>query len=337
MSTYNGKDYLREQIDSILSQDCEEKADVKLKLLIRDDGSKDGTQEILRKYAAKYPDQVNWYQGENIGVIKSFFDLIEKSDEKADYYAFSDQDDYWHKEKLRAGIEKIKEMSKKYQQEKDKYIGFSEKNSVYLKVPLLYCCSPLLVDENLKEIDNEMTRKNKIPSFENAVVENIVTGCTIVMNKTLRDMAKKQPPKFTVMHDWWFYLLASCYGELYFDEKQLISYRQHGTNTVGYNTSKLKEFKDRVKRFKGNRRNITNQLKDFVRIYELYLKDEPDNSVYKAKKTKQKIHIAKMLVKYSGKPGFIIKRACLLKKTGIYRQRKVDNIIFKIILLSGSY
>ena len=52
MSTYNGKDYLREQIDSILSQDCEEKADVKLKLLIRDDGSKDGTQEILRKYAA---------------------------------------------------------------------------------------------------------------------------------------------------------------------------------------------------------------------------------------------------------------------------------------------
>ena len=58
MSTYNGKDYLREQIDSILSQDCEEKADVKLKLLIRDDGSKDGTQEILRKYAAKYPDQV---------------------------------------------------------------------------------------------------------------------------------------------------------------------------------------------------------------------------------------------------------------------------------------
>lgn len=123
MSTYNGKDYLREQIDSILSQDCEEKADVKLKLLIRDDGSKDGTQEILRKYAAKYPDQVSWYQGENIGVIKSFFDLIEKSDEKADYYAFSDQDDYWHKEKLRAGIEKIKEMSKKYQQEKDKYIG----------------------------------------------------------------------------------------------------------------------------------------------------------------------------------------------------------------------
>ena len=47
MSTYNGKDYLREQIDSILSQDCEEKADVKLKLLIRDDGSKDEQRRYL--------------------------------------------------------------------------------------------------------------------------------------------------------------------------------------------------------------------------------------------------------------------------------------------------
>lgn len=337
MSTYNGEEYLREQIDSILSQDCEEKMGVTLKLLIRDDGSKDGTQEILKSYAEKYPEKVSWYQGENVGVIKSFFNLIEKSDENAEFYAFSDQDDYWHKEKLSAGIEKIKNMSQKYQQEKDKYIGFSEKNGVYSKVPLLYCCSPLLVDENLKEIDNEMTRKSKIPSFENAVVENIVTGCTIVMNKTLRDMAKEQPPKFTVMHDWWFYLLASCYGKIYFDEKQFISYRQHGTNTVGYNTSKVKEFKDRVKRFKGNRRNITNQLADFLRIYRLYSESEPGNPIFKDEKTKQRIETARLLVKYSGNPLYIVKRAGLLKKTGIFRQRKVDNIIFKIILLSGSY
>ena len=100
MSTYNGKDYLREQIDSILAQNCKEQMGVSLKLFIRDDGSKDGTQKILDEYAEKYPDRISWYQGENIGVIKSFFELMEKSDEKAEYYAFSDQDDYWHKEKL---------------------------------------------------------------------------------------------------------------------------------------------------------------------------------------------------------------------------------------------
>ena len=319
MSTYNGKDYLREQIDSILAQNCKEKMGVDLKLFIRDDGSKDGTQKILDEYAEKYPDKISWYQGENIGVIKSFFELIEKSDVKAEYYAFSDQDDYWHKEKLSAGIEQIKSMT-----------------NDDVKEPLLYCCSQLLVDENLKEIDNTMTRKEKRASFENAVVENIVTGCTIVMNKTLRDMAKAYPPKFTVMHDWWFYLLASCYGKVYYDKNQYISYRQHGTNTVGYNTSKVKEFKDRVKRFRGNRQNITKQLSEFIRIYKLY-KKEDDNTLFFNDAVKRKIRLAYELVKYSKKVKYVPKRAAILKKTGIYRQRKIDNIIFQIILLSGSY
>lgn len=319
MSTYNGKDYLREQIDSILAQNCKEQMGVDLKLFIRDDGSKDGTQKILDEYAEKYPDKISWYQGENIGVIKSFFELIEKSDEKAEYYAFSDQDDYWHKEKLSAGIEQIKNMT-----------------NDDVKEPLLYCCSQLLVDENLKEIDNTLTRKEKRAGFENAVVENIVTGCTIVMNKTLRDMAKAYQPKFTVMHDWWFYLLASCYGKIYYDKNQYISYRQHGTNTVGYNTSKVKEFKDRVKRFRGNRQNITKQLSEFIRIYKLY-KKESDNTLFFDDEVKRKIRLAYELVKYSKKVKYIPKRVAILKKTGIYRQRKIDNIIFQIILLSGSY
>ena len=193
------------------------------------------------------------------------------------------------------------------------------------------------IDENLKEIDNTMTRKEKRACFENAVVENIVTGCTIVMNKKLRDMAKAYPPKFTVMHDWWFYLLASCYGKVYYDKNQYISYRQHGTNTVGYNTSKVKEFKDRVKRFRGNRQNITKQLSEFIRIYKLYKKKEPDNTLFFDDEVKRKTRLAHELVKYSKKVKYIPKRAVILKKTGIYRQRKIDNIIFKIILLSGSY
>ena len=59
MSTYNGKDYLREQIDSILAQNCKEQMGVSLKLFIRDDGSKDGTQKILDEYAEKYPDRIS--------------------------------------------------------------------------------------------------------------------------------------------------------------------------------------------------------------------------------------------------------------------------------------
>ena len=328
MSTYNGEKYLNEQIDSILAQDCEKRTGTKLKLLIRDDGSKDGTQKILKEYAEKHPETIEWYQGENKGVIKSFFELIEKSDNNATYYAFADQDDYWHKDKLSAGIKHIDKMS--------------EENDTNENIPLLYCCSPLLVDEELKELNNEMTRKVKKPAFENAVVENIVTGCTIVMNKKLRNMVKAYQPDFTVMHDWWFYLLASCYGKVYYDIEQHISYRQHGTNTVGYNVSRTKEFKDRLKRFKKNRHNISRQLSEFIRIYKKYKENAAGDTllneeILNSETVKSRLLIAKKLFKYRGDIKYLPKRMVLVKKAGIYRQRKTDNRIFKLILISGSY
>ena len=95
MSAYNGEKYIGEQIDSILAQDCGNKGLADVKLLIRDDGSSDSTRDILEQYVVNYPSQVSWYHGDNKGVIKSFFDLLDKSVDEAAYYAFADQDDYW--------------------------------------------------------------------------------------------------------------------------------------------------------------------------------------------------------------------------------------------------
>ena len=50
MSTYNGERYLKEQLDSILEQDCKDKG-IEWTLLVRDEGSKDGTQKLLEEYA----------------------------------------------------------------------------------------------------------------------------------------------------------------------------------------------------------------------------------------------------------------------------------------------
>ena len=99
MSTYNGEKYLREQIDSILNQDYPE-----ISLLIRDDGSTDGTVDILKEYAQKYRD-IDYYVGENLGVQNSFFDLMKRADKRAYYYAFADQDDVWLPGKIKRAIE----------------------------------------------------------------------------------------------------------------------------------------------------------------------------------------------------------------------------------------
>ena len=155
MSTYNGENYLREQLDSLLNQTYEN-----IKILIRDDGSKDGTIQILKEYSEKYPNKIECIFDENIGVIKSFFELMKKSDEKCNYFAFCDQDDFWLKEKVEKAIEQIKE-----------------------EIPFLYCSNTILVDENLKilKINNE---KKEI-DLNNILVENCATGCTVVINNKL--------------------------------------------------------------------------------------------------------------------------------------------------------
>jgi glycosyltransferase involved in cell wall biosynthesis len=97
MSTYNGERFLREQLDSILSQQ-----DVEISLLVRDDGSKDNTCQILSDYASKHQNVI-WKSFENVGFVKSFSALIRMantSDIDADFYAFADQDDIWMSNKL---------------------------------------------------------------------------------------------------------------------------------------------------------------------------------------------------------------------------------------------
>ncbi len=301
MSTWNGEKYLRQQLDSILAQDCEEKGAAQFCILVRDDGSRDGTCAILEEYAARYPQRISWYQGENVGVIGSFFELMRRSEDGADYYAFADQDDYWLKDKLRAGVESLNRSE----------VG---------KMPVLYCCKPRLVDEELQRLQSRIVRPAMRPSFANALVENIVIGCTAVMDHMLREIVCKELPEYTVMHDWWLYLTASCFGRVIYDETPHILYRQHGGNQVGFNVSRWAEFMERMQRFRGNRRNISRQLSEFIRIYQ-------------GRET-EKMALARELLE--SRRSFI-KRWRLVRRGEIYRQRKNDDRIFRLILLSGSF
>ena len=102
MSTYNGEKYITEQIESIENQ----KLDIPLNILVRDDGSKDNTVNILNKLNEKYKN-IKVLQEENIGCNASFFKLF-KIAEGYKYYAISDQDDIWLEDKLQRGINKIR-------------------------------------------------------------------------------------------------------------------------------------------------------------------------------------------------------------------------------------
>lgn len=237
MSTYNGKKYIEEQIDSILKQE-----NVQVSLLIRDDGSSDKTIQIITNIAQKN-NNVSFYTGENLGPAKSFMNLINKSGE-ADYYAFSDQDDVWEQNKIISAINKLEN---------------------YEKEPSMYISALEIVDENLNKIETKKVNGNF--SFEGELIKNFATGCTQVLNKKLCDVIKQYNPSYIIMHDSW--ITRVCYaigGNVIIDDNAYIKYRQHSNNVLGYKDNGLQKLKKQYKiAFKNNvsmREKIAKELKN---------------------------------------------------------------------------
>jgi len=222
MSTYNGEKYICQQIDSILQQE-----DVEVNLLVRDDGSTDKTHSILKDYAEK--GMLSWYKGDNLGPAHSFLQLLKDAPE-SDYYAFSDQDDYWQKDKISTAINKIRCSNE----------------------PSLYFCQTQLADKDLTPIPTPVLKP--LCTFGEALVYQFIGGCTMVMNNALRDIVISYNPSFLQMHDVWIYCIAKAVDAVvYYDPIPHILYRQHETNVVGQGYGQLKEWKKRIGRLLNKR------------------------------------------------------------------------------------
>ena len=218
LSTYNGTKYINEQLASIYAQEG-----VGVSLLVRDDGSSDGTCELLS--GEQTAGRLSWYTGCNKGPAFSFWDLLQQAP-TSDYYAFCDQDDVWDCDKLRVAVDAMR--------------GDGD-------VPALYFCQTRLVDEALREI--ESVKISPLLTYGEALIYNFVTGCTMVMNDALRRELVKYTPQYIRMHDIWVYDVAQAIGaRIHFDATPRMSYRQHGGNVVGQKKSMAFRWKNRWER-----------------------------------------------------------------------------------------
>ena len=219
MSTYNGEKYLKMQLDSVLNQEG-----VDVQILVRDDGSTDGTLDILQEYAKQ--GKLTYYTGPNLKPAKSFMDLIRKASQ-ADYYAFADQDDYWLPGKLARAVEKLG--------------SFSDPQR-----PSLYYSRTILVDKDLKPYPDNLQKYRKFLTFTQSVISSQATGCTFVFNAALVHLARQYKPEFQLMHDAWLFLIClGVGGNVFFDEQSFIYYRQHENNVIGGRASFYATYKRR--------------------------------------------------------------------------------------------
>lgn len=204
LSTFNGTRYLPELLDSIRAQQYPDVA-----LSVRDDGSSDGTVGLLERSLSECPD-ASLTAGTNIGAGASFLTLLRSVNPAVSYAAFCDQDDVWLPGKLSAAVAALEA----------------------LQGPALYCSAVQLVGEDLSKL-RVHRRCVRGPSFENALVENIATGCTILLNRPGIDLLASRVPHEFLMHDAWSYLVLSGCGKVLYDRQPWVLYRLHSSNTIG--------------------------------------------------------------------------------------------------------
>ncbi len=211
LATYNGERYLARQTESILAQ-----REVRVRLLISDDGSQDGTPGLLRRLAAQ-DDRIQLLDAPgNLGPARRFGLLLEQTG--TEYVLCSDQDDVWHPDKVRDSL---------------RWMRLAEARRP--GTPLLVHTDLTVVDERLNVVAPSFFGLRGLdpqPALSRLLVQNSVTGCTMLLNRALL-RAGLPVPQEAVLHDWWFALVARSHGAVAFWPQPTLLYRQHQANAVG--------------------------------------------------------------------------------------------------------
>jgi len=214
LPTFNGLYYLEAQLASIEAQTLRPS-----RVLLRDDGSSDGTSTLIIRLQALYG---TWLQvlpaDGSLGCTANVNRLLAVT--TARYVALADQDDLWLPDKLERSFELLRQLEQQH--------GVD---------------TPLLVHGDLELIDQagcwmgiRYWRRQRLnpdrTGMPDLALTNVVTGCTVLLNRPLLDQALPIPAK-ALVHDWWLAQVASVRGEIGQVRSPGVLYRQHQSNAVG--------------------------------------------------------------------------------------------------------
>jgi glycosyltransferase involved in cell wall biosynthesis len=247
LATYQGELYLEEFLQSLFRQTMQS-----FHLWARDDQSSDSTPFILEKWAKQYPEKITILStSERLGAKKNFSFLMENS--QAPYIMFADQDDHWLPHKIEKSLTMFQKLEKDFPE-----------------LPLVLYTDVRVVDENLKELSPSFWSyaglNPYLHTLNRLLSQNVMIGCTMLMNRTLVQLA--QPiPKEAFMHDWWVGLVAASFGKVIFFPEVTLLYRQHTNNHVGVKKHSLQNCIKKIRSLTLSSPSTYQQAKKFLETY----------------------------------------------------------------------
>lgn len=224
LCTFNGEEFISQQLDSILSQSVPVD-----EIVVCDDGSTDSTCQILEQYAAQ-SQSIRLIKNEyNLGYIANFEKAIRLC--QGDYIFLSDQDDIWHPEKVAESIG---------------YLSSSGMFGAFTDAQI--------IDQEDASLDRTLFNlQNLRPYIQKGILQkhlfeilclrkNFVTGATLVLTRAGKEMVLPFRNSRLFVHDGWISYRLSSLGRLGFIDKPLISYRTHPGQQLGLNFNPVRDF-----------------------------------------------------------------------------------------------
>ena len=287
MGTWNGERYLPEQLQSFIDQ-----THANWSLHVSDDGSTDATCDIVRRFCEGQHHPVTLRRGPGRGFSRNFMSLVCAADIAGDYFAFTDQDDIWNRDKVETALRWL--------------------TAIPPEVPALYCSRTEIVDVAGRHLGYSplFTRP---PGFRNAIVQNVGGGNTMVFNASARSLLAAIGDQEVVSHDWWAYQITTAAGGLVrYDPQPSVRYRQHPNNVLGANNT-MRARLHRIRMLFADQFVKWNDL-NIGALSKLRSRFDPVNL---------KVLDEFILVRKSSNP---VLRLWHLHKSGIYRQTLFGNL-----------
>ena len=293
---YDGYEFISRQLQSIFEQTHQN-----FIIFITDDNSKDkfSLEKLNINERNKNKIKVG-FRNKNIGYAQNFLNALVSIDGYFDYYAFSDQDDIWHRDKLEKAINSLE--------------GYPDNQAN------LYGSRTELIGESEKIKLGKSIEFKKSPSFQNALTQNIFGGNTMVFNRTAFDLVcSSNINQKIIAHDWWCYqIISGAGGNIFYDKNIYLKYRQHNNNLIGSNVS-LKDKWYRLCKVANGNFKIQNDhnLQAIINNQNLLIKRN-----------------RKTLTNFiKARNSFLLKRIFCFLKSGVYRQTLIGNIALFIGIL----
>lgn len=210
LCTYNGSAFLAEQLQSL-----ERQSHSNWRLIVSDDGSSDTTLEIVERFAERTGRLIEIRSGPRQGACANFISLAADPTIRGDFFAFCDQDDIWHADKLATALAWLQ--------------------TVPPNEPAVYGARTRIMSAAGKDKGTSPLFARP-PSFANALVQSIAGANTMLLNAATKRLLEAAGPLDVISHDWWCYQLVSgSGGTIHYDPKPHLDYRQHESNRIGTN------------------------------------------------------------------------------------------------------